>query len=231
METEVLKAMLSEAGIQNYETEVLTHLSDYLDHYIHRIMERSKIYMEHANRKELHVSDVKLALNEANEEEIKSKPAWNVGIFFKNLFSYTEFLFQTLIKLAKEHNKTNLPVPNQKCGIAIPNSALESTNFRMRGLNVNNVVIQLNILLDFFEIDILQPSSFSYQLPSYAALSELIVNSARNPAAVNAILRKLTGNSSMNLNHQQVIYKQQIPLKKGAENTAEDFMFKKRKTI
>lgn len=89
MESEVLKvlkAMLSEAGIQNYEPEILTHLSDYIDHYISEIMEKSKDYMKHANRTKLDVSDVKLVLNEKRKQEEKCKPSWNVCIIFSSYF-------------------------------------------------------------------------------------------------------------------------------------------------
>lgn len=75
----MLKAILSEAGIQNYEPDVLTHLSDYIDRFIDEVMEKSKDYMKHANRSKLDVSDVKLALNEKRKEESKCKPAWNVS--------------------------------------------------------------------------------------------------------------------------------------------------------
>lgn len=75
---QMLKAILSDAGIQNYEPEVLTHLSDYIDGFIGEIMEKSKDYMKHANRTKLDVADVKLALNEKRKAESKCKPAWNV---------------------------------------------------------------------------------------------------------------------------------------------------------
>lgn len=76
----IIKEMLSEAGIHNYEPEVLTHLSDYVDHYIDEIVENSKNYMQHAGRKELDVSDVKLALSETRKQETKCRPTWDVRI-------------------------------------------------------------------------------------------------------------------------------------------------------
>lgn len=74
---QMLKAILSEAGIQSYEPEVLTHLSDYIDGFIGEIMEKSKDYMKHASRTTLDVADVKLALDEKRKAENKCRPAFN----------------------------------------------------------------------------------------------------------------------------------------------------------
>lgn len=73
-----LKAILSEAGVQNYEPEVLSHLSDYLDRYIDEVFEKSKNYMQHAGRTELNASDVKLALNEMKKQEANCRLNWSV---------------------------------------------------------------------------------------------------------------------------------------------------------
>lgn len=80
-----LKTLLSEAGIQNYEPDVLIYLSDYVDRYIEEIMEKSKNYMKHANRSKLDVADVKLALKEKSREYIKCRPAWKVSIILLSL--------------------------------------------------------------------------------------------------------------------------------------------------
>lgn len=74
----MIKAMLSEAGIQSYEPEILTHLSDYVDHFVDEIIEHSKNYMQHAGRKVLDAADVKLALSETKRKESKCRLSWDV---------------------------------------------------------------------------------------------------------------------------------------------------------
>lgn len=159
---------------------------------------------------------------------------YNFFVVFLTMVIKRWFSFKNLIKMAKEHNKTNLPPAKEKCGIPIPSNALNNTNYRMRGLNTNNNVIN-EIMSEgrIFIRNILQQTPNTYQIPNYSTvLNELILNSSRNPAGVNAIIRKLTGNPTINLNHQHIIFKQQIPTKKPAENViAEDLALKKRKTI
>lgn len=74
--------------------------------------------MEHAGRTEMCAADVKLAVNEDNDQIAKSR-----------------IPRQTLLELAKEHNKSKLPDIKEIFGLAIPNEALTNCNLKMKTLN------------------------------------------------------------------------------------------------
>lgn len=88
------------------------HITDYVTETIRK----AKCYMEHANRKELDIADVKLAINENNLKIQKTK------LPFKNL-----------IELAKEHNQTKLPSIKEECNLYLPANALTNCNYKMLG--------------------------------------------------------------------------------------------------
>lgn len=74
--------------------------------------------MEHAGKAEMSAADVKLAVHEENDKIAK-----------------TRIPRQTLIELAKEHNKSKLPDIKEIFGLAIPNEALTNCNFKMKTVN------------------------------------------------------------------------------------------------
>lgn len=71
--------------------------------------------MEHANRKELDISDVKLAIAEKSAEIQKTK-----------------LTHKELIELAREHNKSKLPpISTEEYGLHLPPDVLTNCNYKM----------------------------------------------------------------------------------------------------
>ncbi|XP_018323446.1 uncharacterized protein LOC108735788 isoform X1 [Agrilus planipennis] len=121
MELEFIRTMLAQENVQNYEPDVLTHLADFTNNYILQIIENALVFMNLMDRKNILISDVKLALEVMHKQAESSK----------------RLSFQDLMALSKVHNRSKVFYNREFYGLPIPADSINKNNYKMR--NIHNL--------------------------------------------------------------------------------------------
>ncbi|KAF5290775.1 hypothetical protein FQA39_LY14618 [Lamprigera yunnana] len=122
--------MLKESNIDDYDPEVVTHLSDYMNNYVTSIFNSAITYMKHAGRDNITLADITLAV-----ETLQLKaPSSRLSV-------------KELIDLAQEHNKENLKKSNG-LGVLIGKGSdhtLSKNNYKLKSAlqNVNQKTLDI----------------------------------------------------------------------------------------
>ena len=100
----VVEEILKENGVTKYQPSVVNYLMDYTYTYLQTVLEDAKIYSEHANKRNVDIEDLQLAVNLTLDKTHNTLPS-------------KEFL----LKLAKDKNSQPLPpIPEGRCGVRLP---------------------------------------------------------------------------------------------------------------
>ena len=84
------------------------------------ILEDSKVYSQHAGKKNIDLDDVKLSVSLSTEQTFTSPPPR-----------------EALLELAKIKNSVQLPIPQNKLGLRLPpdRHCLTNTNYKLKAPN------------------------------------------------------------------------------------------------
>ena len=88
--------------------------------YVTNILEDSKVYSQHAGKKNIDLDDVKLSVSLSTEQTFTSPPPR-----------------EALLELAKIKNSVQLPIPQNKLGLRLPpdRHCLTNTNYKLKAPN------------------------------------------------------------------------------------------------
>ncbi|KAI6658530.1 Transcription initiation factor TFIID subunit 9B-like [Oopsacas minuta] len=112
----VMRSILKEMGVTDYEPAVLHQLMEFTYKYITGVLEDAKVYSEHASKDEIDLRDVKLAL------EMRLNHCYTLP-------PPREFL----LEIARDKNSTPMPLINERFGIRLPPDrfCLTATNLQL----------------------------------------------------------------------------------------------------
>ncbi|KAE9528844.1 hypothetical protein AGLY_012419 [Aphis glycines] len=108
-DSQIIKSIMKDLGIREYDHQVVNQLLEFNYRYTTLVLEEAKAYSSFANKNEVDVDDVKLAINLARDNVFHKSPPQN-----------------ELIKASNEINKKPLPAIKPACGLRIPPN---SSNF------------------------------------------------------------------------------------------------------
>ena len=113
----VMEAILREMGVEDYEPNVIHQMLEFSYRYLTGVLEDAKVYSEHAQKKELDVADVKLAIQNKMDHSFTSPPPRDF-----------------LIEIARKKNAIPLPLIPEKFGPRLPPEryCLTATNCKVK---------------------------------------------------------------------------------------------------
>ncbi|XP_065578685.1 transcription initiation factor TFIID subunit 9B-like [Artemia franciscana] len=95
--------MIKELGVQQYDPRVVNQLLDFVYKYVTSMLDDSKIYSNHANKKNIDIEDVRLAVALRVEKDFTTPPPREV-----------------LMDIARTKNALPLPPVKAHCGLRLP---------------------------------------------------------------------------------------------------------------
>lgn len=98
-----MSLILQSLGVEDYDPKVVHQLLEFAHRYTSDVFQDSLIYAEHANKNDLDLDDIQLAIQGRVNHSFTTPPP-------------KEFL----LELAQEKNKTPLPLIPEKYGIRLP---------------------------------------------------------------------------------------------------------------
>jgi len=115
---QVMISILKDMGINDFEPRVVNQMLEFSYRYVTNILEESKVYSQHAGKKQLDLDDVKLSVTMQAEQSFTAPPPR-----------------ESLLELARVKNATQLPIPQNKLGLRLPpdRHCLTNTNYRLKG--------------------------------------------------------------------------------------------------
>ncbi|KAI8897930.1 transcription initiation factor IID, 31kD subunit-domain-containing protein [Globomyces pollinis-pini] len=99
----LLSLILQGAGVEDYDPRVLAQLYEIAHSYIVNVLQDGQVLCEHAQRKELNVADIKLAIETRAALDFTRPPSR-----------------QALVELAAKKNSIPLPLVPEKFGLRLP---------------------------------------------------------------------------------------------------------------
>ncbi|CAI8044492.1 Transcription initiation factor TFIID subunit 9B [Geodia barretti] len=113
----VMEAILKEMGVEDFEPSVIHQMLEFTYRYITGVLEDAQIYSGHAGKKELDVSDVRLAVQTRVDHSFTTPPPRDF-----------------LINIARQKNSTPLPLIPEKFGPRLPPEryCLTANNYRIK---------------------------------------------------------------------------------------------------
>jgi len=128
-DAQVIKAILSDLGISEYEPRMIAQLMEYVYRYVTDVAEDAKQISAHAKKKLIDVDDVRLAAQVYNEQgQVPSR--------------------DVLLEVARSKNANPLPTPKvMTSGLRLPPDrfCLTGCNYRLKNNKKNNISQQNNI--------------------------------------------------------------------------------------
>lgn len=98
-----MEAILKEMGVEEYDPNVVHQMLEFSYRYITNVLEDARVYSEHAQKKELDVSDVRLAIQNRMDHSFTTPPPRDF-----------------LIEIARQKNSAPLPLIPEKFGPRLP---------------------------------------------------------------------------------------------------------------
>ncbi|XP_025202192.1 transcription initiation factor TFIID subunit 9-like [Melanaphis sacchari] len=116
-DSQIIISIMNDLGIREYEQQVLNHLLEFNYRYTSLILEDAKACSTFANKDEVDVDDVKMAIQLAQDNVFNKLPSRD-----------------EIIKAGNELNKTPLPAIKPASGLRIPRdgSNFIQANYRLR---------------------------------------------------------------------------------------------------
>ncbi|CDS08723.1 hypothetical protein LRAMOSA10084 [Lichtheimia ramosa] len=110
----IISLILQSLGVEQYDPKVVVQLLEFAHRYTSDVLQDALVYAEHANKNDLDLDDVQLAIQGRVNHSFTNPPP-------KEL----------LLELAEEKNKIPLPLIPEKYGIRLPNEkhCLTGLNF------------------------------------------------------------------------------------------------------
>ncbi|KAG2224164.1 hypothetical protein INT45_000179 [Circinella minor] len=99
----IVSLILQSLGVENYDPRVVPQLLEFAHRYTTDVLQDALIYAEHANKNDLDLDDIQLAIQGRVNHSFTNPPP-------KEL----------LLELAEEKNKTPLPLIPEKYGVRLP---------------------------------------------------------------------------------------------------------------
>ncbi|XP_065840782.1 transcription initiation factor TFIID subunit 9B-like [Oscarella lobularis] len=99
----VMAAILKEMGVADYEPRVINLMLEFAYKYVSDVFEEAKAMSEHANKREIDASDVKLAVKTLVNHSFTTPPPRDF-----------------LMEIAREKNSQKLPIIPEKFGLRLP---------------------------------------------------------------------------------------------------------------
>ncbi|XP_058057986.1 transcription initiation factor TFIID subunit 9 [Anopheles bellator] len=116
-DAQVVKSILKELGVQDYEPRVINQLLEFTYRYVTCILDDAKIYANHARKKVIELDDVKLATQMILDKAFTGPPPRDI-----------------LLEIARNRNATPLPLIKTHCGLRLPPDryCLSACNYKLR---------------------------------------------------------------------------------------------------
>lgn len=112
---QIVALLLKSMGIEEWEPRVINQLLEFMYSYTSDVLKDSAEYAVHAGRKQIDVSDVRLAV-ESKTAKCQTPPDRSVCLAF-----LLPSLHQELIRMALRRNQTAIPIPPQRVpGVLLP---------------------------------------------------------------------------------------------------------------
>ncbi|KAF2905727.1 hypothetical protein ILUMI_00440 [Ignelater luminosus] len=183
---EQIRKILEEAGIQNYDPQVVTHLADYMTNYTTDILNHAITFATHAERETVNETDVKLAL-EMVEKKSPSK----------------RLSQKELIELAREHNQTQLPECSFIKRLPLPNegSILTNCNYKLKSAAPQYPLYSSIPLMDM-----------TNRQNQIVTLNTTKYHTRSIPTVIRTSSGTMSVNVPLNLTPQRIILKPQTPI-------------------
>ncbi|KAK2702083.1 hypothetical protein QYM36_019304 [Artemia franciscana] len=103
----VNSSIIKELGVQEYDPRVVNQLLDFVYKYVTSMLDDSKIYSNHANKKNIDIEDVRLAVALRVEKDFTTPPPREV-----------------LMDIARTKNALPLSLVKAHCGLRLPANIL-----------------------------------------------------------------------------------------------------------
>ncbi|XP_057301533.1 transcription initiation factor TFIID subunit 9B-like [Hydractinia symbiolongicarpus] len=119
----VMAAILKEMGVTEFEPRVINQMAEFAYRYITDVVEDARVYSFHANRKNVNIDDIKLAVSQKLDHSFTSPPP-------------REFL----LDIARSKNSLPLPLIADRSGIRLPPEryCLTSNNYKTKSSRKGN---------------------------------------------------------------------------------------------
>ena len=116
-DAQVIKAILNDMGMTEYEPRIITQLLEFVYRYVTNVAEDAKLVSNHAKKKLVDVDDIRLAVQMYNEQNYNTPPSRDV-----------------LLEMARSKNSNPLPMPKATSGLRLPPDrfCLTGCNYRLR---------------------------------------------------------------------------------------------------
>ncbi|KAK2725767.1 transcription initiation factor TFIID subunit 9B-like [Artemia franciscana] len=113
----VNSSIIKELGVQEYDPRVVNQLLDFVYKYVTSMLDDSKIYSNHANKKNIDIEDVRLAVALRVEKDFTTPPPREV-----------------LMDIARTKNALPLSLVKAHCGLRLPADryCLTACNYKLK---------------------------------------------------------------------------------------------------
>ncbi|KAI8804623.1 transcription initiation factor TAFII31, partial [Cladochytrium replicatum] len=112
----LISLLLQSMNVDDYEPRVVPQLFEFMHRYILDVLQDAQLFAEHANRQDIDLDDVKLAIDGRVATSFTNPPPKEV-----------------LLELAQRKNNVPLPIISEKFGVRLPpeRHCLTATNFQI----------------------------------------------------------------------------------------------------
>eukprot|EP00300_Choanocystis_sp_HF-7_P026321 c29307_g1_i1.p1 GENE.c29307_g1_i1~~c29307_g1_i1.p1 ORF type:complete len:146 (+),score=29.05 c29307_g1_i1:113-550(+) len=116
---EVMREILKQMAIEDYEPAVLDQMLEFFHGYVSRIVKDARVYSEYAKKTQLDLDDVRLAVRSRVNESFSQVPPREI-----------------MLEVAAKKNSIPLPIIAADCGLRLPPAKYRLTepNFQHEGL-------------------------------------------------------------------------------------------------
>jgi len=203
-DAQVMVAILKDMGVCDYEPRLVNEMLEFTYRYVTDILDDAKVYSNHANKKNIDVEDVKLAIQCRLDHSFTTPPPRDL-----------------LMDVSRHKNNTSLPLIKPYIGPKLPPDryCLASSNYRLKSLKKPRIAssgLPQSLINSTPRINIAQSGVRSATQPGLSVLNPALtivnrprpaqqtvtiqrpVSAATQPmAAPRPVIRLSTGGSSL----------------------------------